>query len=712
VIQAQSADGVIHQFPEGTPQAVVDRAMREYIAMHPVHPSAAEDTARGGLTGLVEGMSRQGGVFGDIPALAHEAAQRVVDFGFRHAGVDTKGLHIPAAAFAGGNPLTNRALSTIADLAGRIPGVDPRTMRLALALTSPGQPMAVAPTSTEVQGAVTRDQPLYQPKTTAGKYARTIAQYAPAAGLPTNSKNVALALLQRGANMVVPGSAAETAGQLTEGTPYEPWARTTAGIVGGGLTALATAPRPATQILSQATRGVSDEQIGQAQRLMADAQGRGIKLTLAEALQQVTDNGTGLGRLQRVIEGTKIGEEKFAPVMAERPAQVRQAVMDYADTLAPATDNPSMIAVDARNAAENGLTGVRRFINAGVSDRYDALAGQQLDPEKYAELAKNPSYSAALAEVRGHPELGATVAHLPDNNLAVVNEVTKRLNTLADSVRPTPVVRGDNGLAALRDQAAAMANRVAGEASPDWRAAREGVAAGSRAYLEPLRAGPVGSVAAPDATVQTQTAALFPSKPIEGAPAETDAAMRLLSSQNPNVPPSLSRQHLVNALNEATQNLQGGPNQWGGARYAATIAGNPEQRATLLAGVGASGGDTSSLDQLLNALAATGARQRQGSSTAFNIEDLKNLGAAGVAGDAVKSVADLPGIPRRLGDAYTRFQMGQNTSRLADALLADPEVATTILRNARTASPPDLKGVTALEYLLLAQKKREDASVP
>lgn len=47
-IQAQSADGQVHEFPDGTPGAVVDRAMREYAMEQKNAPSPAPETQQAG----------------------------------------------------------------------------------------------------------------------------------------------------------------------------------------------------------------------------------------------------------------------------------------------------------------------------------------------------------------------------------------------------------------------------------------------------------------------------------------------------------------------------------------------------------------------------------------------------------------------------------------------------------------------------------------
>lgn len=79
--------------------------------------------------------------------------------------------------------------------------------------------------------------PLYEPKTLPGQYASTIGEFAPAALIPGGG-----GLAARAFNTVAPAVASETAGQLTKGTPYEPYARGIAGVAGGVGAAKAVTP--------------------------------------------------------------------------------------------------------------------------------------------------------------------------------------------------------------------------------------------------------------------------------------------------------------------------------------------------------------------------------------------------------------------------------------------------------------------------------------
>jgi hypothetical protein len=69
----------------------------------------------------------------------------------------------------------------------------------------------------------------YKPKTTIGEYARTAGEFAPlAVGGPAGLAN-------RAARVALPAVASETAGQVTEGTSLEPWARMAGAFAGGML---------------------------------------------------------------------------------------------------------------------------------------------------------------------------------------------------------------------------------------------------------------------------------------------------------------------------------------------------------------------------------------------------------------------------------------------------------------------------------------------
>jgi hypothetical protein len=651
--------------------------------------SQAEDVARSSGTGLIEGLASTFGTPGDMLSMAGSA----VRWGADKLGGKGADFKFPGA------PLPIEALRQATVKGLQSSGVDPRIAKLATTMMPGG--LSQAPTSQDLVGVATKDgKPLYQPQTRAGRYARTAASFAPAAVMPGSAA-------QRIVRVAAPGIASEAAGEATRGTKLEPYARVAAALVAGGLGEAATRPTPQTRILADASRGASEAQIATARRLMDDAAQRGIRLTMAEALQQATDSGTGMGRLQRVIEQTEGGGARIAPVMAERPAQVAAAVRGYADDIAPPPADPYTAASGAQDAARGTLTDVRQAINANARPWYDALQTERMPPTPAAQqVMTSEPYRQALAAVRGDPILNAQIAALPDDSLAVVNEVTKQLDTLADNARPNPAISTGNAqLSAAYEAARNQVDELAGAYSEPWRLARGMVASQREQFLEPIQNGPLGSIAQ-TSDPKGQISALFPNAPVEGAAGPTNQAIQMLPQD---VGRGLVRQQLMTGFNEAAQDLSTGPNQWGGAGWAAKQFGNPEQSATLMAGVDAAGGDAGDLQRLVEVLRATGKRQAPGSMTAYNARDLERLGDAGALGEVARTGLNPPGAFRRIGTALQNWQTERNAGRLADAILADPAQAEAILLHARQVVPPgaDLQAIERLA--LSAQLARQPA---
>lgn len=88
----------------------------------------------------------------------------------------------------------------------------------------------------------------YQPQTTAGEYARTAGQFAPNALMGPGG------IIRRGMSVALPAATSETAGQLTEGTQYEPLARVGGALVGGIASGVGASTSAAKDVLKQATK--------------------------------------------------------------------------------------------------------------------------------------------------------------------------------------------------------------------------------------------------------------------------------------------------------------------------------------------------------------------------------------------------------------------------------------------------------------------------
>lgn len=185
----------------------------------------------------------------------------------------------------------------------------------------------------------------HKPQTTTGKYVHSAAEFVPSALIPGASARNALAL------GVIPGLASEAAGQATEGTAAEPWARAGAALAAGGAGAWFNAPSSAGASVSRATRGANQSHVDQAEALFQAAQDIGIPITRAEAIQHVTGGATNMGNLQRVIEGS--GEMR--PFFARRQGQVDRAARQQFDEFGPQNLQPSQIGPDVATTARQAV---------------------------------------------------------------------------------------------------------------------------------------------------------------------------------------------------------------------------------------------------------------------------------------------------------------------------------------------------------------------
>lgn len=260
----------------------------------------------------------------------------------------------------------------------------------------PGNRMDAAIFGAQDQFRAARDSILPKPQTLAGEYAKTTGEFVTPS--PLGKGNVARQLIQKGIETVVPAIASETAGQMSKGTVAEPWARLAGGLAGGvGVGAYQSRLSAVPRAVAERVEGVSPEQFASAQRLMDDAAQRGVSLTAAEALSQVTNGATSLPVLQRVVEGSVEGGSRMAPFFAQRPAQTRQAAEDAFNRIAPPPADPYAVGGQAADAAERAIwtTPEGQAAQAGVeSARREASEVQRLfDAEHPERLAASRAFA-------------------------------------------------------------------------------------------------------------------------------------------------------------------------------------------------------------------------------------------------------------------------------------------------------------------------------
>jgi hypothetical protein len=213
----------------------------------------------------------------------------------------------------------------------------------------------------------------YQPQTTAGKYAETIASFAPGAigggGLVAKALRVA-----------IPGGASETAGQVTRGTPYEPYARLGAAVAAGGRGGLKNPESdiPTTEELF-AKGSDAYAKVGQSGMVVA---------------------GQSLKNLAGKIEND-LANEGFDATLHPGTARALTRIQQAADTTNPAGGNVTLPGIDILRKVTNQVGGANvlnkadahmaRIVRQNIDEYLSGLqpsdaVGGKIDPAALASL--------------------------------------------------------------------------------------------------------------------------------------------------------------------------------------------------------------------------------------------------------------------------------------------------------------------------------------
>jgi hypothetical protein len=241
--------------------------------------------------------------------------------------------------------------------------------------------------------------PGYQPETTAGKYAQTIGEFLPGAALAPE-KSLGKGLVKFG---VVPGAASEAAGQATEGTPLEPYARTAAAIAGGLAPAAAKSAANAGKAFLEpftnegrqniAARGLRDA--------FTDPRRAQIDLEAAKATQQP---GAGMGEIvpgSRPTTGQLTGDQ--GALQLERSFANENRTLYHENQYGTGADQQNA----ARSSALSGIqqggapTDVADAIRKGLSDIEASQDRAVQDAQSKAQTASSGIGSGATPEAQG-----------------------------------------------------------------------------------------------------------------------------------------------------------------------------------------------------------------------------------------------------------------------------------------------------------------------
>jgi hypothetical protein len=548
--------------------------------------------------------------------------------------------------------------------------------------------------------------PTYQPQTTPGEYARTIAEFLPGAVIPMGG-GVVGNVLKYG---VAPAIASETAGQITKGSAAEPYARAGTALATGGIAALMSRPGGSAALREALPDGVTPQVIQDAKALMGRAAQQGVTLSWPEALSQVAGRPV-LSDTMRHLEAAPQTAGRMADFFAPRAGQVQAAGGRALDNIGPANVVPSSIGPAAGRAAEDAVNDVRGTINTATEPLYQSAEGIRLNAQEMTRARAIPGFEEARAAVRNDPQLNRHVRHLPDDSVGFLNEVKKYLDQAGQNAA-SPLTQGRNmQRAAGYGQDATSARQVAIDAAgrgnnPNpYETALNVQEQARRQFLEPILQGPLGRIADRDIATKKAIDVLFPRSPLPNSAAEIETAVTAVSRRSPQAATDLVRAHIESVFNEATQNLQTGANQAGGAKFAAVLVGNPQQRANLQAAVEAlpnGAARWAGFDRFLEVMEATGTRQNIGSKTAYNAQFLEDASKSGVMAETAKAVTNPTGGLKFLAEKYERWSRGATLNELA-AVLTDPRSAGILRRISNMPAGSERARNAAIQLALMAR---------
>lgn len=490
----------------------------------------------------------------------------------------------------------------------------------------------------------------------------------------------------------VGGFLSELLGRMTNENPI---ARFAGGLAGGlGTGVAATRMRPTGAVLRDVMSNVDDETARAAQRLITDAKRQGITLTGPEAIAQIRGTASEpLLNVQRVVEQSRGGGPVMSQAMAARPAQNRQAFENVLRQVGPEVADPTAIAPRVQQSAERVINEARQAGNAAARALYEAAEARAISPSQWNNLTANPAIASALARVKNNPQLG-----LQNEMPGSVRWLDAAKKFLDEAAQPGMSATALDRVAAASSARNAAQLRGAVDVDvPEYARARGIVERNVREVVEPLQRQPIGQLAEAQ-QFPAQARVLFPANPETLTPSLVRQTFTQLNRQDPTAARDLTRQFLQTRFDEITQNLLKGANEFGGAKFAAEIAGNTKQAQNLRAAVESlpNGKEAfKGFSKFLQIMEAQGKRQGGGSMTEFNRQMTEELSRGGNVAGAASTIASPGRLASIVREWYERFQYGRNSEELA-RLFIDPQAVNKMVALAKlNAGNPGAQAIAA-----------------
>jgi hypothetical protein len=476
------------------------------------------------------------------------------------------------------------------------------------------------------------------------------------------------------------GSATQQGMDYAGAGPIQQMIGTGLAMTGAGAATGGVRSTPA-DIVNRQLKGVTPEGMRLAELLQQDSYRLGMPITGPEAIAQTTGQ-KGLVTTQRFLENAQPSQATMNQFMANRPAGVQKGFGVTVEGISP--DMPtSATPINLERAgqqvirgAEKGVTAsVEPFYQQGVNQMQTLSAGKVLPimANEIEALRKNPAIDDAISHVTGNSYTGVKGLSANDPRVLTAAKVyldaqySNFLNKTAGSLDKTKAGNAFGGSRELDTYLSAK--------SPAYAQGSKNFEVAQKTQLDPMRAGPVGQIA--EGNVGRDV--LMPPAPIALYPADIKRTADLLRRKDPSALPDWTRQNLEGIFNETTQKLASGENQFGGPKFASTIAGNPQQRKNLQALVSESSGMQAwqGFEKFLDVAEAQGQRLPANSATSFNEMVKGELGT----GKLSKALTMLK--PSNIVSWAENMQLGRNADILAK-MVTDPDSVAKLQELART----------------------------
>jgi hypothetical protein len=423
-------------------------------------------------------------------------------------------------------------------------------------------------------------------------------------------------------------------------------------------------------IVNRQLKGVTPEGMRLAELLQQESIKLGMPITGAEAIAQVTGQ-KGLTTTQRFLENAQPSQGTMNQFMAGRPAGVEKGFNVTVQGISPNAPT-SLTPVNLEKAGQKVIRGAETSLTSNVEPYFKEAGKQAVNKIDIEGMMQNPRIADAVQAVRSSGKYG--LKNEPTNSVKTLIAAKQYLDD-EYSKQMNAVTGAEKNAARVTWSANRKLDEFLNNVSPEYAQGSRNFEIAQKTQFESLRGSPVGQIA--EGKVGRDV--LMPPAPISLYPADIKRTADLLRRKNPEALPDWTRQNLEGIFNETTQKLSTGENQFGGPKFASTIAGNKQQRENLRTLVTETGGMQAwqGFEKFLDVAEAQGQRMPANSATAFNEMVKGELGTGKVS----KALTMLK--PSNLVNWAENMQLGRNADTLAK-MLTDPDSVAKLQELART----------------------------